>query len=74
MDAIAVVDSGTFIPTSVPIQFAAVTAFEDYTELDLHPLHSRRILNSLELAILDSQEQLVRILRERLLPENCNWV
>nr|WP_321357463.1 aminotransferase class I/II-fold pyridoxal phosphate-dependent enzyme [uncultured Draconibacterium sp.] len=45
--AMATVASETFTSTSAPIQYAAVTAFEDHPEIDEYLYHSRRILKSL---------------------------
>ncbi|WP_340113839.1 pyridoxal phosphate-dependent aminotransferase [Maribellus mangrovi] len=46
-NAMATVASETFTSTSAPIQYAAVTAFEDHPEIDEYLFHSRRILKSL---------------------------
>ena len=46
-DAMAIVASETFTSTSAPIQYAAITAFEDRPEIDEYLFHSRRILKSL---------------------------
>ena len=45
--AMGTVASETFTSTSAPIQYAAVTAFENHPEIDEYLLHSRRILKSL---------------------------
>ncbi|WP_297090719.1 aminotransferase class I/II-fold pyridoxal phosphate-dependent enzyme [uncultured Draconibacterium sp.] len=46
-NAMATVASETFTSTSAPIQYAAITAFEDHPEIDEYLLHSRRILKTL---------------------------
>lgn len=46
-DAMAIVASETFTSTSAPIQYAAITAFEDRPEIDEYLFHSRRILKTL---------------------------
>ncbi len=46
-DAMAIVASETFTSTSAPIQYAAITAFEDHPEIDEYLVHSRRILKTL---------------------------
>ncbi len=46
-DAMAIVASETFTSTSAPIQYAAITAFEDHPEIDEYLFHSRRILKEL---------------------------
>ena len=46
-NAMAIVASETFTSTSAPIQYAAVTAFEDHPGIDEYLIHSRRILKSL---------------------------
>lgn len=46
-DAMAIVASETYTSTSAPIQYAAITAFEDHPEIDLYLFHSRRILKAL---------------------------
>jgi aspartate aminotransferase len=46
-DAMAIVASETFTSTSAPIQYAAITAFEDRPEIDEYLFHSRRILKAL---------------------------
>ncbi|KOH43461.1 pyridoxal phosphate-dependent aminotransferase [Sunxiuqinia dokdonensis] len=46
-DAMAIVASETFTSTSAPIQYAAITAFEDRPEIDKYLFHSRRILKTL---------------------------
>jgi aspartate aminotransferase len=46
-DAMAIVASETFTSTSAPIQYAAITAFEDHPEIDEYLHHSRRILKML---------------------------
>jgi len=46
-NAMATVASETFTSTSAPIQYAAITAFEDHPEIDEYLHHSRRILKSL---------------------------
>jgi len=46
-DAMAIVASETFTSTSAPIQYAAITAFEDHPEIDEYLIHSRRILKTL---------------------------
>ena len=43
-DAMAIVASETFTATSAPIQFAAVTAFEEGDWMDGYLFHTRRIL------------------------------
>ncbi|WP_321374525.1 aminotransferase class I/II-fold pyridoxal phosphate-dependent enzyme [uncultured Draconibacterium sp.] len=45
--AMGTVASETFTSTSAPIQYAAVTAFENHPEIDEYLHHSRRILKSL---------------------------
>ncbi|MCA1758975.1 MAG: aminotransferase class I/II-fold pyridoxal phosphate-dependent enzyme, partial [Bacteroidales bacterium] len=46
-DAMAIVASETFTSTSAPIQYAAISAFQDQPEIDEYLFHSRRILKSL---------------------------
>jgi aspartate aminotransferase len=46
-DAMAIVASETFTSTSAPIQYAAISAFQDHPEIDEYLFHSRRILKSL---------------------------
>jgi aspartate aminotransferase len=46
-EAIAIAASETFTSTSAPIQFAAVTAFEDHPEIDDYLLHTQKILLAL---------------------------
>ncbi len=46
-NAMATVASETFTSTSAPIQYAAVTAFENHPEIDDYLYHSRRVLKSL---------------------------
>lgn len=46
-DAMAVVASETFTSTSAPIQYAAVTAFQDNPAIDLYLHHSRRVLKAI---------------------------
>lgn len=46
-DAMAIVASETFTSTSAPIQYAAITAFEDHKEIDDYLYHTRRILKAL---------------------------
>lgn len=47
MDAMAVVASETFTSTSAPIQYAAVTAFSQSSQIDHYLVHVRRILAAL---------------------------
>jgi aspartate aminotransferase len=47
LDAMAVVASETFTSTSAPIQYAAVSAFQENEELDQYLFQVRRILGSL---------------------------
>ena len=46
-DAMAIVASETFTSTSAPIQYAAISAFQDHPEIDEYLFHSRRILKTL---------------------------
>lgn len=46
-DAMAIVASETFTSTSAPIQYAAITAFEQHKEIDEYLFHSRRVLKAL---------------------------
>jgi aspartate aminotransferase len=46
-DAMAAVASETFTSTSAPIQYAAVTAFEDHPEIETYLDRSRRVLRAL---------------------------
>ncbi len=46
-NAMAIVASETYTSTSAPIQYAAVTAFEEHTEIDDYLIHSRKILKAL---------------------------
>ena len=46
-NAMAIVASETYTSTSAPIQYAAITAFQDHLALDEYLLHSRRILSVL---------------------------
>jgi len=46
-NAMAIVASETYTSTSAPIQYAAITAFEDHPEIDEYLFHSRRILKTL---------------------------
>lgn len=46
-NAMAIVASETYTSTSAPIQYAAITAFEDHTEIDEYLYHTRRVLKSL---------------------------
>ena len=46
-DAMAIVASETFTSTSAPIQYAAITAFQDHPKIDEYLHHSRRILKTL---------------------------
>ena len=43
----AIVASETYTSTSAPIQYAAITAFQDYPDIDEYLRHSRRILKAL---------------------------
>ena len=57
-NAMAIVASETFTSTSAPIQFAAVTAFEEHREIDEYLVHSRRILKALGNAMTDKLRSL----------------
>ncbi len=46
-NAMAIVASETYTSTSAPIQYAAVTAFEEHPEIDEYLIYSRKILKSL---------------------------
>lgn len=46
-NAMAIVASETFTSTSAPIQYAAISAFQEHQEIDDYLLHSRRILKAL---------------------------
>ncbi len=46
-NAMAIVASETYTSTSAPIQYAAITAFEDHPEIDEYLHHSRRVLKAL---------------------------
>lgn len=46
-NAMAIVASETYTSTSAPIQYAAITAFQDHPSLDEYLIHSRRILSTL---------------------------
>jgi aspartate aminotransferase len=46
-NAMAIVASETYTSTSAPIQYAAITAFQDHPEIDEYLLYSRRILKAL---------------------------
>ena len=46
-NAMAIVASETFTSTSAPIQYAAITAFEEHPEIDEYLLYSRKILKAL---------------------------
>lgn len=46
-NAMAIVASETFTSTSAPIQYAAITAFEEHSEIDEYLLYSRKILKAL---------------------------
>jgi len=46
-NAMAIVASETYTSTSAPIQYAAITAFENHPEIDEYLFHSRRILKTL---------------------------
>lgn len=46
-DAMAIVASETFTSTSAPIQYAAITAFQDHPAIDEYLYHSRRVLKAL---------------------------
>lgn len=50
-DAMAIVASETFTATAAPIQYAAITAFEDNPEIDDYLDRSRRILKRLALEL-----------------------
>jgi len=52
LDAIGVVASETFTSVSAPIQYAAISAFQDHASLNEYLLHSRRILKCLGLWIV----------------------
>ena len=43
----AIVASETYTSTSAPIQYAAITAFQDHPEIDEYLYHSRRILKTM---------------------------
>jgi aspartate aminotransferase len=46
-DAMAIVASETFTSTSAPIQYAAISAFQNQPEIDEYLFHSRRILKTI---------------------------
>ncbi|MCG6187167.1 pyridoxal phosphate-dependent aminotransferase [Maribellus maritimus] len=46
-NAMAIVASETFTSTSAPIQYAAITAFEEHKEIDEYLVYSRKILKAL---------------------------
>jgi aspartate aminotransferase len=46
-DAMAIVASETFTSTSAPIQYAAISAFQNQPEIDAYLFHARRILKGL---------------------------
>ncbi len=46
-NAMAIVASETYTSTSAPIQYAAVTAFQNHPEIDEYLIHTRRILKAL---------------------------
>ncbi len=46
-NAMAIVASETFTSTSAPIQYAAITAFEEHPEIDEYLVYSRKILKAL---------------------------
>lgn len=46
-NAMAIVASETYTSTSAPIQYAAITAFQDHPDIDEYLFHSRRILKAL---------------------------
>ena len=46
-DAMAIVASETFTSTSAPIQYAAISAFQNQPEIDAYLFHARRILKVL---------------------------
>ena len=43
----AIVASETYTSTSAPIQYAAITAFEEHQEIDEYLIHSRKVLKGL---------------------------
>ena len=47
LDSMAVIASETFTSTSAPIQYAAITAFQEHVEIDTYLAQSRRILKVL---------------------------
>ncbi|KPK87560.1 MAG: aspartate aminotransferase [Bacteroides sp. SM23_62_1] len=53
LDAIASVASETYTATSSPIQYAAITAFEENSEIENYLLHSRRILKTIAKVLVD---------------------
>ncbi|MGQ8336485.1 pyridoxal phosphate-dependent aminotransferase [Sunxiuqinia sp. A32] len=46
-DAMAIVASETYTSTSAPIQYAAISAFQENPEIDQYLIHSRRVLKAL---------------------------
>ena len=46
-NAMAIVASETYTSTSAPIQYAAITAFEEHSEIDEYLVYSRKILKAL---------------------------
>jgi aspartate aminotransferase len=46
-NAMAIVASETYTSTSAPIQYAAITAFEEHYEIDQYLFHTRRIFKTL---------------------------
>ena len=50
-DSMAVVASETYTSTSTPIQYAAIEAFRGGPEIEVHLVHSRRVLRALGLHI-----------------------
>jgi aspartate aminotransferase len=46
-NAMAIVASETYTSTSAPIQYAAITAFEEHQEIDEYLIHSRKVLKGL---------------------------